>query len=145
MQTSLHRFAIFACALLCAATLAVSLRAQSKEAPQTAEKTAALPDTPVGRAFGNFLKSFNSGDLETMKRFHRDNGASEENAEKDMNAYQQTGGLTFHSVKRSADHELEALMQAKQGGRWLSFTVSVTETAPHTINRVAVQMAEAPQ
>lgn len=140
MQHRFQRFTVLACALLCAAAISLTAHAQSKEPTQAA----ALPDTPVGRMFGKFLKAFNSGDLETMKRFHRENGGDEANAEKDMGAYQQTGGLTFHSVKKSGAYEIEALMQTKQGSQWLSFTVQVEETAPHPISRIAVRPTEAP-
>lgn len=140
MQNRFQQFAVLACTLLCAATISLAAHAQSKEPTQAA----ALPDTPVGRMFGKFLKAFNSGDLETMKRFHRENGGNEANAEKDMGAYQQTGGLTFHSVKKGSDYEIEALMQTKQGSQWLSFTVQVEETAPHPISRIAVHQTEAP-
>ena len=140
MQTSFQRFTVFACALLCAITLAVSLHAQTKATVQSA----ILPDTPVGRTFGKFLVAFNTGELEKMKQFHRENGGSEDNAEQDMGAYKRTGGLSFHSVKRGSDYELEALVQAKQDGQWLSFTVNVEEAAPHGISRIGVKMAEPP-
>jgi hypothetical protein len=131
------RIQLFVCALLCAAALSLSLLAQSKE-------TATLPDTPVGRTLGAFLKAFNSGDLETMKRFHRERGGDEENADKDMNFYKQSGGLSLHSVKRTSEHELEVLLQAKQDGQWLSFTMSVDAAAPHAITQIKVQPADAP-
>lgn len=140
MRHRFQRFTVLACALFCAAAISLAAHAQSKEPAQAA----ALPDTPVGRMFGKFLKAFNSGDLETMKRFHRENGGNEANAEKDMGAYEQTGGLTFHSVKKSGDYEIEALLQTKQGGQWLSFTVQVEQTAPHPISRISAHPTEAP-
>ena len=103
-----------------------------------------LPDSPAGKTFGEFLKAFNSGNLETLKKFHRERDGNEANADKDMSAYEQSGGLTLHSVKVISDYELEALVQAKNGARWLTFTFNVAEEKPHPITTVRVQRAEAP-
>src|SRR5262249_39070002 len=62
-----------------------------------------LPNTPAGKALGKFLKALNSGDLATMKQFHQETGGDVENAQQDMNLYQQSGGLRPHSVTRSAE------------------------------------------
>src|SRR5205085_6258866 len=78
-----------------------------------------LPDTPAGKTFGAFLAAFNSGNLETMRRFHSERGGTVKNAEKDMEFYGQSGGLVLYSAKASGDYEIEALVQTKGDGRWL--------------------------
>ena len=103
-----------------------------------------LPKTPAGQTFGKFLTALNSGDLATMKRFHRETHGDEENAEQDLGLFQRTGGLTLHSVVRSTDYELTALLQAKQENRWLNFSISVTPEAPHAITDIRVQPTSAP-
>jgi hypothetical protein len=57
-----------------------------------------LPDTPAGKTLGEFIGAFNTGDLESLKRFQRERGGDEENARKDMEFYQESGGLKIHSV-----------------------------------------------
>lgn len=125
-------------AVCCVAALSVSGFGQT---PTTAAK---LPDTPAGKAFDSFLNAFNSGDLETMRRFHRERGGNEENANKDKDAYTQTGGLKLHSVTASSDYVLEALVQAKQDGQWLSFNFTVGEQKPYPIAGIQVRTTEAP-
>src|SRR5205085_12300268 len=77
-----------------------------------------LPNTPAGKVMGKFLKALNSGDLATMKKFHKEFTGDEENAEKDIGLYQQSGGLKPHSVTRSAEFEIEIIAQAKNDGHW---------------------------
>lgn len=103
-----------------------------------------LPDTPAGRSFGKFLAALNSGSLDAMKRFHRESGGDEENAQQDFGLYQRTGGLKLHSLSKSAEYELTALVQANQDGRWLSFSIGVERQAPYPLADLRVQPAEAP-
>jgi hypothetical protein len=130
------RYAFFA--LLCTAALTAFSIAQ------TPETTPKLPDTPVGNAFGEFIKAFNTGELETLRRFHRERGGNEANAEKDLEAYKQTGGLKLHSLKATSEYNLEALVQAKQDGQWLSFNFTVGQQKPYPIAGIQVRMTDAP-
>jgi CubicO group peptidase (beta-lactamase class C family) len=105
---------------------------------------AKLPETPAGKTFAAFLAAFNSGNLETMRRFHSERGGNVENAEKDMDFYSQCGGLVLHSAKASGDYEIEALVQAKADGRWLTFNMQVESTSPYPPDRIDIRPAEAP-
>src|SRR5262245_14847399 len=69
-----------------------------------------LPDTPAGKTLGDFIKAFNTGDLETLKRFHKERGGDEENAQQDIGFYQESGGLEVYSVTRSEQYEIEVLV-----------------------------------
>ena len=138
MKINRYQLTCTLCALLCAAALTVL------SFGQTPETTPKLPATPVGNAFGEFIKAFNTGDLETLRRFHRERGGSEENANKDLDAHKQTGGLKLHSVKAASDYELEALVQAKQDGQWLSFKFIVGEQKPHPIAGIQAHPTDAP-
>jgi hypothetical protein len=69
----------------------------------------------------------------------RQNGGNPGNAEQDMNFYNQSGGLKLHSVKRSSDTEIEALVQIKKTERWVSFSMTVEAQAPHGISDIRVQ------
>jgi len=53
-------------------------------------QTIELPDTPAGKTLEEFIKAFNTGDLETLKRFHKEHGGDEENARQDMGFFHQT-------------------------------------------------------
>jgi retinol-binding protein 3 len=120
-------------------------------APQAARQTAqpdsaelTLPNTPAGKTLGAFLLAFNSGNLETMRKFHQERGGDPGNAEQDMGFYNQSGGLKLHSVKRSSETEIEVLTQTKKGSEWITFTISVAAESPYGITDVRVQPASAP-
>ncbi|MCI0525782.1 MAG: S41 family peptidase [Acidobacteria bacterium] len=117
------------------------ISASSTSAP---DETVKLPDTPAGKTLGAFIRAFNTGDLETIKRFHRERGGDEENAKQDLGFYQRTGGLKLHSVMRSDQFEIEVLAQTKKGERWVSFAIGVEPQAPHGIADIRVRPASAP-
>ena len=129
-------------------TPAPTVAAAARPTPNTptahSQSEAKLPDTPAGRSFGKFLKAINSGSLDEMKRFQRESGGDEENAQQDFGLYQQTGGLQIHGLPRSTDFELTALVQAKKDGRWLNFSINVERQPPHPITDIRVQPTSAP-
>jgi CubicO group peptidase (beta-lactamase class C family) len=124
-------------------TTQASVKSVMQQTPSTG-KELILPDTPAGKALGKFIKSLNSGDLATMKQFHKETGGDEDNAEQDLGFYQQSGGLTLHSVTKSSVYEITVLAQAKKDGRWLSFGIAVEQQAPHAVTDLRVQPTEAP-
>jgi len=126
-------------AVTCLATFAFA-----QNAPKAAEQDVKFPDTPAGKTVAEFFKAFNSGNLETMKKYHLDHGGNVENAEKDKEVYDQTGGLKVHSVTRSEKAEVEVLVQTKNGGTWLSFTFTVGQEAPYGIQSLRAQPTSAP-
>src|SRR5499426_1379729 len=107
-------------------------------------QTIKLPDTPAGKTLGEFIKAFNTGDLETLKRFHKERGGDEENAQQDIGFYQRSGGLKLHSVTRSDQFEIEVLVQTKKEERWISLKIGVEPRAPHGIADIDVRPASAP-
>lgn len=113
-------------------------------ATKTNEDAVKFPDTPAGKTVAEFFTAFNSGNVETMKKFHLAHGGNEENAEKDKEIFERTGGLKPHSVKRSEKTEIEVLVQTKNGGDWLSFTFTVGQEAPYAIQGIRAQPTSAP-
>jgi CubicO group peptidase (beta-lactamase class C family) len=113
-------------------------------AQSAAQTVVALPDTPAGKTLAAFLKAFNTGDLATLKSFHKERGGNEENAQQDLNFYQQSGGLKLHSVTRAEQFEVEVLAQAQKDGRWLSFAIGVEQQAPYALADIRVRPAAAP-
>ena len=127
----------------CGLILSIALLLVARASSQTAEAVK-LPDTPAGRTLGAFLKAFNTGSLDRLRRFHADTGGDENNAQEDMNFYNQSGPLKLHSIKRSSEYEIEILVSAEKGDRWLSFTMHVGSAAPHPPEDIRVQPASAP-
>jgi len=113
-------------------------------ATQTPTSSVEMPATPAGKALDKFLKSLNSGDLATMKKFHQETGGDAENADQDFGLYQQSGGLNPHSVVRSTEFEIEILAQGKKDGNWLSFTIGVEPSPPNRVAEIRLHPASAP-
>ena len=126
--------------------ISVQISGASLTTQQTTPKaeTLKLPSTPAGQTFGAFLQAFNSGNLETMKKFHTDRGGNPENAQRDMEFYKRSEGLRPHSVVQSTDYKIEILIQTKTGD-WLSFSMEVAQTAPYQPTGIRVQQASAPE
>ncbi len=113
--------------------------------PQTAAANEVkLPDTPAGKQLAKFLAAFNSGNVETMKQFHKDTGGDPENAQQDLGFYQRSGGLQVHSIVKSAEHEITVLARMKNGGSWVNFGIGVEANAPYPVSDIRVQPAAAP-
>ncbi len=116
-----------------------------KSSPAAQESDIALPKTPVASTFEKFIRAFNTGNLETLRRFHQEHGGDPENAQQDLGFYEQSGGLKPHSVTKSSDYEIQVLVQSKKDERWLNFGMNVSATPPHGITDIQARPAEAPK
>ena len=105
---------------------------------------AELAETPAGKTVAKFFAAFNSGDLKQMRAFHESFGGEAENADKDFDFYEQTGGLKLHSLTRPATDKLAVLVQTKKDARWIIFEFGVKAEAPHAINSIKVRPSTAP-
>jgi len=113
------------------------------KSPQAAAETGiALPKTPAASTFEKFIRAFNTGSLETLRRFHQEHGGDPENAQQDIGFYEQSGGLKPHSVTKSSDYEIDVLVQTKKDGRWLNFGMGVATMPPHGIKDIQARPAE---
>lgn len=103
-----------------------------------------LSKTPAGKTVAKFLAAFNSGDIKAMRAFHESFGGDLENAEKDKDFYDRTGGLKPHSLTRLSKDQIAVLVQTKKDGRWLTFEFGLDTQEPHGINTINVRPATAP-
>jgi len=101
-----------------------------------------IPDTPAGTTLAAFLDALNSGDINKMKAFHREKGGSEENAEKDLGFYEQSGGLKVLSVGSSEDFEITVIAETRKDRMKVRFNMTVDSQAPHSILGIRVQPEE---
>jgi hypothetical protein len=130
-----------------AAQTGAGVGAAARETTQSVEQPGMpnLPDTPAGKTFAAFVTALNSGKIETMRKFHQDRAGNVENAEQDLDFYNQSGGLNVHSVVRSEPNEIEVLAQRKKEGNWVTFTMTVDANPPHPAMRIGMQPAAAPK
>jgi hypothetical protein len=104
-----------------------------------------LPDTPAGRTFSKFLEALNSGQIEKMRRFHADLGGDTSYAEKDLEFFNQSGGLKPVKVIKSTDHSIEILARTRQALEWIRIAFEVSAEPPHAPTTVRVQPADGVQ
>jgi hypothetical protein len=116
-----------------------------KSSPAAQETGMTLPKTPAASIFEKFIRAFNTGNLETLRRFHQEHGGDPENTQQDIGFFEQSGGLKPHSVTKSSNYEIQVLVQTKKDGRWLNFGMSVASLPPHGITDIQARPAEAPK
>jgi hypothetical protein len=121
------------------------LKSPAAKTQPAEEMSIALPKTPAANTFEKFVRALNTGNLETLQRFHEEHGGSPDNADQDIGFYEQSGGLKPHSVTKSSDYEITVLAQTKKDGRWLNFGMGVAATPPYGINNIQARPAEAPK
>lgn len=104
-----------------------------------------LAKTPAGKTVAKFFAAFNSGDLKQMRAFHESTGGDMENADKDLEFYERTGGLKLHSLSpRATKDKIAVLVQTKKDARWLTFEFTVGAEEPYPINGINARPAEPP-
>jgi hypothetical protein len=119
------------------------LEAASKPTPTDAGGLE-LPKTPAGEALRAFLLALNSGDIGRMRLFHRAQGRPLQNARRDLDFFQQYGGIKSHSILSTSDYRLEVLVQRKKDDKWLKLTMETETDAPHHARNFGFNPAEPP-
>ena len=145
---------LFACAVCVAQTPTTgnpqSVPEKAAPAPDKEKATAATPDeelakTPAGKTVAKFFAAFNSGDLKQMRAFHESTGGDAENADKDFEFFERTGGLKVHSVSPGGTKDkLAVLVQTKKDSRWLTFEFTVGTQEPYPITTINARPAQPP-
>jgi len=110
-----------------------------------------LPGTSAGKRVAAYVAAFNSSDESALKTFFEENLAKK--ALKDLPVEQRlpraqqlqsiAGKLTFHTVVRSTDRLVEAILQGSKAG-WLDFTFEFEPDEPHGLLYVKVQQVDNP-
>jgi hypothetical protein len=112
-----------------------------------AQQKVALPDTPAGRTFADWLAAVNSGDREKMRAFHlehsrgtdEDRQRADKHSAMDYNAYGNSGGFDLVRVGKSTDTEIEVEIAGRAGGPNLSVWFKVTADPPYVIEAGAIR------
>jgi CubicO group peptidase (beta-lactamase class C family) len=107
---------------------------------------AAIPSTPAGRQFSEWLAAFNSGDANEIRSFIEQHFAesalkriqANERARMDAIIYNSTRGLIPHRVAWSTDPEITVIAQAKLTEDWVRIDVQVGSDSAHQISRFSL-------
>jgi hypothetical protein len=122
--------------------------AGAKAGEKPSDKPSALDEelskTPAGKTVAKFFAAFNSGDIKVMRAFHESTGGNPENADKDFEFYERTGGLKPHRLSSADKEKLSVLVQTKKDARWLNFDFTVSATEPYGIEIINVSPGAPP-
>lgn len=119
--------------------------AQSKQNP-------IIPATPAGQQLDGFLRAYNSGDVDILRKFiteHYDRSALEKRSPDDRAAtgvatFKLTRQLNLHSIEESTNTKIVALCQSEVTEGWFNITIEVAQESPHGIVRQAFGFASRP-
>ena len=119
--------------------------------PPLAGAQSAPPDTPAARAMSGWLDAFNSGSLDSVRRFlaaHAPSAAADQrllhpgpNIPRFRGA---TGGFDFRLTESSTPTRLVALVQERSSDQIARLTIDVDSTAPHHITALQLQAIPRP-
>lgn len=117
-----------------------------------AQNEMALPDTPPGRQFKEWLRVFDSGNDQTFKQFisaHYSKALLTENdadyrADRAGRTYIDTQGFKIRDIEKSTEHEIVVLAQARLTELWFRLTMKVAPASPHAITEYTSQRIHPP-
>lgn len=124
----------------------------SARANSQAKENALVPATPAGQRLAAFLRAYNTGDLNVLRKFAAESFDKSALQKRSADARASTGIATFkltrklnlHSIERSTDYEVKALCQAQVTEAWFSLTLQVAPQAPNGIISQAFGFATRP-
>lgn len=116
------------------------------------KQVATVPETPAGRQLAGFLRAYNTGEPDTLRKFiaeHFDKTvlekrSADERASTGIATFKITRQLNLHSIGRSTDYEVEVLCQSEITEAWFSVTLQVTPQSPYKIVKQAFGFAARP-
>lgn len=119
---------------------------------RAAEDAVKIPDTLAGKQFAAWLRTYNSGDKETLRQFvtsHYSKAALKKNPlEQRLGAlqmvYHDNHKLEVAKIERAADHEIEVLVRSPLTESWLHVSLKVEKDAPHGIIEARIMFTDAP-
>lgn len=119
---------------------------------QSEAKEVSIPNSPVGRRFSEWLKTFNTGDIKIISDFTASNFAksalaqipAHDRAVQDSLIFKENQGFELRRVEDSTKHRIVTLVQSKLLGLWFRVTTEVEQTAPYGITDLLLRVIPAP-
>jgi CubicO group peptidase (beta-lactamase class C family) len=115
----------------------------------SAQEKVSLPDSPAGRLVAAYMKAYNSGNAEDVRKFFRSNtsrealnrASAEERTERYHRLHDRLGSLELLRVIEAKGSYCSVLMRAEKGGYFI-FEFELEETSPHHLVQLMVDEAE---
>jgi len=122
-------------------------RITGRENNVTAPMLDKLPDTGIGRTIGEYLKAFNSGDVEIMRKFFTERslqGPDSPSMDVRLERYRSMFGnlkqLTFQGLRQSPEGEGWEVTALTGSGETATLTFSIEESEPFRFRGVRVMI-----
>jgi CubicO group peptidase (beta-lactamase class C family) len=110
-----------------------------------AQQPPAIAASPAGRAFSAWLKAFDSGDRETLKRFMQAYEPQRlPKLDDEMEFARMTGGFDLRKVEKSTPSAITALVQERLSDQFARLTFQVQSTPPYRITSGSIEAVDRP-
>jgi len=121
--------------------------------PEREKQGAAIPETRAGQQLDGFLRAYNAGDQNILRKFIAEHFDMDALVKRSADERTSTGIATFkitrqlkpYRIERSTDYEVEALCQSATTEAWFSLTIQVAPYPPHGITNQAFGFATRPR
>jgi hypothetical protein len=125
-------------------TLAPAVPASAQVADAATRKTVAIPDSPVGRLFTQFLGAFNSMEQAPLDAFFTRSWSGNALTERVLARAKQTGGYDVRGFTESDDVHLLAIVQERGGANaFARISFNVAASSPERMTRLLFGPAQA--
>ena len=138
------------CLLVCFLAAMLVLSAGALPAKGARDEAPEIPDTPAGRRFSAWLRAFNQGEPEAIKRFAVEHWKyekpefPEEEAARSRGLFQLTRGLRLRQAE-AIPGGFRAVLQSKLSEFWFEIKDFVEPESPHRIQGFFVRIVDPPE
>jgi CubicO group peptidase (beta-lactamase class C family) len=119
---------------------------------QSGPREVVIPDTPAGRRFSEWLRTFNTGDIKLIGDFTATHFAksalaqipANDRAVQDSLIFKENQGVELRRVVNSTDYRIVTVVQSKLLGLWFRITAEIEQTAPYGITDLIIRVIPTP-
>lgn len=115
-------------------------------------RSVSVPGTPAGKRFGEYLRVFDGGDVNQIRRFIEEQFAEtalrqrpvDDRLESQLIHFYDTRGYEIRRIEKSIPHEITVLAQSKLAGLWYRITIKVGSDPPYKITEFNRELTPRP-
>ena len=105
----------------------------------------AVPNTPAGRQFANWLSAFNREDPAALREFASQNATQQAGSiDRWIDLRAQTGGFELKKTEESTDTSLGGMVKERDSDRYARFAIEVGPDPPYRVGRLNFRLIPRP-
>src|SRR5690348_9460367 len=105
----------------------------------------AIPNTPAGRQFANWLSAFNREDPALLREFVSKNASGPAGSiDRWIDMRAQTGGFELKKMEESSSTKLSGVLKERDSDRYARFSVEVGPEPPHPVGQLTFRLIPRP-